>query len=469
MDRFIDRETELAALEELWEREGAQFLVAYGRRRTGKTTLLLHFASGKPHIYWVASQSSALHLRRGFSQALWRYANPGVPVETDFSFPSWETALHYAADLAGATRLTLIVDEFPYAADAEPALPSLLQAAWDHHLKSTRIFLVLSGSQVGMMERYVMAYRAPLYGRATGRLHLQPMSFAAARQFVPRYSIPTALAVYAIVGGIPAYLEQFDDHLSLDVNVRTRMLNPTSMFQIDPLYLLNEALREPRNYVAVLEAIGAGHRAVTAIANATGIERTNVPKYLRTLRDLGIVERRVPVKPLPRPPSRARGLYVIGDPYFRFYFRFIAPNLSDLERGEVDQVWQRIEAQLPGFVGSTVFEELCREWVRVQGGQGRLPFRPAQVGSYWDRHIQVDVMAVSPAEQVLLLGEARYTSRPVGGDVLNELRGKAARLAPQGWQAHLALFSRSGFTADLHERAEQEGAILVDLEQVCVP
>lgn len=468
MIRFVDRERELQSLTEVWNWTGAQLLVLYGRRRTGKTALLLHFAQDKPCIYWMASQSSTAYLLRGFSQALWRYANPDVPVEQDFSFPSWETAFRYVADLARDSRLMLIVDEFPYAVDADPSLPSLLQGAWDHHLKATQVFLALAGSHVGMMERYVMAYRAPLYGRATAQLHLQPMDFPAARQFVSRYSTPSALTTYAIVGGIPAYLERFDDSQSVEANVRARVLNLTSMFQIDPLYLLNEALREPRHYFAVLEAIGVGHRTLTEIARAAGLERTNVPKYLNTLRSLGIIERRVPLKP-GRRPRQQRGIYVISAPYLRFYFRFIVPHQSDLQRGEVDRVWQAIERQLPAFVGSTVFEEQCRAWVQTQGGRGNLPFHPTGVGSYWDRHTQVDVMAVSDSEQALLLGEARYTSRPVGSGVLAKLGDKAARLTPAGWRAHLALFSRSGFTADLREQADREGVFLVDLEQVVAP
>jgi AAA+ ATPase superfamily predicted ATPase len=475
MARFIDREREQQSLTEMWNWAGAQFLVLYGRRRTGKTVLLLHFAQDKPCIYWLASQSSAAYLLRGFSQALWRYANPDVPVEESFSFPSWETAFRYAADLARGSRLMLIVDEFPYAVDADPSLPSLLQGAWDQHLKGTQVFLALAGSHVGMMERYVLAYRAPLYGRATAQLHLQPMDFTAARQFVPRYSTPAALTTYAIVGGIPAYLERFDDSQSVETNVRSRVLNPTSMFQIDPLYLLNEALREPRHYFAVLEAIGIGHRTLTEIAQAAGLERTTVPKYLNTLSALGIVERRMPLRPgQPRQHREGngapqRGIYLISDPYLRFYFRFIVPHQSDLQRGEVDRVWQVIEQQLPAFMGSTVFEELCRTWVQTRGARGDLPFRPTEVGSYWDRQTQVDVVAVNAAERALLLGEARYTSRPVGSDVLAALNDKAASLTPPGWRAHLALFSRSGFTEELSERADAQGVYLVDLEQVIAP
>jgi AAA+ ATPase superfamily predicted ATPase len=248
------------------------------------------------------------------------------------------------------------------------------------------------------------------------------------------------------------------------------------MFQIDPLYLLNEALREPRHYFAVLEAIGGGRRTLTEIAGVTGLERTNLPKYLNTLCSLGIVERRTPLEPGRQSGQRRegnntqqRGIYVISDPYLRFYFRFIVPHQAELQQGQVDRVWQAIEGELPAFVGSTVFEELCRAWVQTRGARGDLPFRPTEVGSYWDRHTQVDVVAVSASEQALLLGEARYTSRPIGSDVLAELSEKATRLTPPGWRAHLALFARSGFTENLQEEAGRKNVFLVDQEQVTTP
>jgi len=233
---FVDRETELASLNALLERRKAQFLVVYGRRRVGKTTLLIEWAkrSGLPYLYWVAARESSPLLLRTFSQTVYKHSHPDQVVDPLFSYPSWETAMQEVANLAEAQQLILIVDEFPYLTEANPAIPSILQNSWDHLLKESQIVLVLAGSQIGMMVD-MLSYRAPLYGRATAQLGLKPLPFRAISQFFPRYSAEQCVAVYAILGGIPAYLERFDDAVSIGVNVREQILSITSIFQHEPM------------------------------------------------------------------------------------------------------------------------------------------------------------------------------------------------------------------------------------------
>jgi AAA+ ATPase superfamily predicted ATPase len=148
MTRFIGRRRELAELNTLLAEPGPQFLILYGRRRVGKTTLLLHWAqeSGVPFVYWVANRLSPVLQLRSFSQALYNAAHPEAPADAEFTYPTWEMALAQAVDLAADRRLILILDEFPYVAEAEPGLPSVLQNMWDHRLKATQIFLVLAAA-----------------------------------------------------------------------------------------------------------------------------------------------------------------------------------------------------------------------------------------------------------------------------------------------------------------------------------
>jgi len=463
---FVNRTRELADLEDLWQRPGAQMVVVYGRRRTGKTTLLSKFLQDKPSLFWVADRFPATTLLGDFSRVLYAYQYPDVPVDANFTYPSWETAFRTLAAIARNQRLVMVIDEFPYAVEAEPGLPSLLQRLWDHEFKQTQIYLVLCGSHIGMIERELMNYGAPLYGRRTGQILLQPMDFAALRLFFPHWNVIQQMNVYAMLGGIPSYWEQFDGRHTVEANIRERILRPNNLLYLEPNFLVSEELREPRNYLGILRAIGQGHRQMVEIANASGINRTNLSRYLETLRDLRLVERRIPVTE--RHPEQSRkGLYRLSDNFLEFYFRFVAPFREDLEQGFPERAWQTIDQQLPAFVGSTAFEELCRDWIKRRGAQGHLPFRPEKVGSYWDRTTQVDVVALNWSEKTALLGEARWTSRPLGTQSLDELRAKRAAVLPEaGWHIHYALFSRSGFSEPLQQQAQAEPLLLVGLNEL---
>jgi AAA+ ATPase superfamily predicted ATPase len=468
---FVNRERELAALDDMWARPESQFLVLYGRRRVGKTTLMLHWGADRPTLFWTARRTSTTNLLRDFSQALYRYEHPGVPADSTFAYPSWEMALRHLADLAAEERLCLVLDELPYAFAADASLASTLQMLWDHVLQSTQLFLVVSGSVIGIIEQEVLAHNAPLYGRATAKILLAPLPFAALRHFFPRYSDVQRMTVYAIVGGIPAYLRVFDDSRPVETNVRERILSEVSLFLNEPYFLVQDEIQQPRNHLAVLQAVGSGQRQFSDIARAAGLDRSHAGKYLNTLTRLRLVRRIVPISV--RQPERSRqGNYVIADPYLRFYFRFLAPRQEWIEQGRLDRLWASIEDQLEAFVGLTAFEELCRRWVVVQGDDGRLPFVPERVGAYWDRHTQVDVAAISWAERALLLGEARWTSRPVGVNALEGLQAKAPAVRSAvgqeagDWAVQYVLFSRSGFTAPLQARAEAEGVRLVTLDDI---
>jgi AAA+ ATPase superfamily predicted ATPase len=471
---FVDREWELATLDRLWAAQSSQFLILYGRRRTGKTRLLTHWLQTRQArtIYWVAKPTSAVALLRSFSQAIYNYAHPQASVDLDFGYPSWEMALAQVRELASSKRLALIIDEFTYAMEAAPDLGGTLQIAWDQGLKDANLFLTLSGSHVGMMEQDVLAYRAPLYGRATSRLWLQPLPFRALAAFFPHYDATERVAVYAILGGIPAYLERFSPSLSVSQNILEAVLTPTNLMQEEPRLLLQEQLAEPRNYMAILEALAHSYRTPTRIATSTGLAASHVGKYLSVLQSLRLVRRDVPVTVRHAERSR-KGRYVITDPYLRFYFRFLARRQDEIALGRIQYTLQEIQRHLIDFIDTYTFEELCRDWVSVQGDAGRLPFVPERVGSHWSRDAQVDVVAIQWMDKAILLGEAKWSRDPVGRDVIAKLIAQKTPRVLQalpdqgaGWHVHYAFFARAGFTEAAQVEAERANAILVDLERL---
>ena len=464
---LFDREAELEELDFVLNETGSHFLMVSGRRRLGKTTLLIEWVkqAEAPSIYWVASRVSATQLLRSFSQAVYNYQHADLPADANFSYPTWEMALQQLAEPAGQGRLIVILDEFSYAVEVEPSLPSVLQNVWDHTLQRTEILLVICGSHIGMMKK-LQTHQAPLFGRITGQLQLEPLPFSAVRAFLPDYSLERRVAVYAILGGVPGYLERFSDQLSLADNVRRHLFRPTGMFRTEPQFLLQDELSQPHNYLAVLLAIAAGNHTQGDISRATGLE--HVTSYLSRLQELYFVRRELPVTVPERERTKSRrGRYDLADAYMRFYYRFIHPNQHLLEQGLHDWLWQLISEQLRAFIGTHAFEELCREWILVKARAGELPFMPERVGSHWAPDAQIDVVAINWRLKQILLGEAKWTGNALNRKIVRDLIAKRMLVVPdtdEDWQVHYAFFSRSGFTDAAVGEARQHDAILVDLE-----
>jgi AAA+ ATPase superfamily predicted ATPase len=434
---------------------------------------------------------SPVQLRRDLTSAIWRLNHPDDDLVLMPTFDTWRPIFRYAAEQAAGRRVVLILDEFPYAIESDPALASELQHAWDHDLKETNLFLVVGGSHIGMMLD-LFSYHAPLYGRMTGQLHVKPLPFSALSEFYPRYPAAERLTVYAILGGVPAYLERFNDTETLAANVQREMVSATGIFRAEPFFLINELVKEPRNYIAVLRAIGEGNHTLDAITLATGLDKSHASTYLDRLQTLYLVERQVPAT-MPPQKRTTQGRYRLADAYLRFFFRFVAPYQALLEKGQAELMWQNIQDQLRAFVGMTAFEELCREWVWTQrllfglapwprpasllpwpqaagrAGQDR-PFLPQQVGAHWSSDAQVDVAAVNWQDKALLLGECKWGTDPVGCQVVTELiedkTPKVRATLPdkgEGWTVYYAFFARAGFTDAAQAEAQAYGALLIDL------
>lgn len=474
--KFVDRHQELQSLDSFYQAPTAGLFILYGRRRVGKTRLLSHWLESRRienALYWTATTHGAPYQLRDFSQQLLRF-DPRfrAPPTPDFSFPSWEAALEHLAELAKThtTPLTIIVDEFTYLIRHEPALVSVLQKAWDLSLSLLpNLRLVLTGSMVGMMERDVLSYQAPLYGRATRLFKLQPLRFGALAELFPDHTPAERVAIYAISGGVPAYLELFTRARRVSDALREHCLTPGSIMLVDPHLILHDQLQDPHTYESVLSAIASGFHVWTEIAKMAGIPESSLGHYINTLQALDLIERRDPVLASPR---GRRGRYHLCDPFMRFYYRFIVPHITSIERGMVRTAVRAISDDLRAFIGAYVFEDLCREWVRVEASRGNLGFTPEVVGAYWGRSrgqgVQLDVVAASRRDKQLFIAEAKWGTGAISRRILNDLLQRSGRMpqVKQGWGVQYALFAREGFTPATQEQARQIGAQLVHLDEL---
>ncbi len=459
---FVDREIELAQLENLYTSGRAELFILYGRRRVGKTELLRAFCTGKPHLFFIATLSSDHDQLAAFSQQVYRLNHPAVP--EGFTYPTWEAALHALADTP--ERVIVVMDEFTYLISGNKAIPSILQKVWDETLRTSQVMLILCGSYIGMMETEVMGYQAPLYGRRTGSALLEPLAVRAVSDFFPNYLPPARLEAWAVLGGMPYYLSAFSDQVDIFTNIQHQILERQGLLFAEPRLLLLEELREPRNYFSILRAIAFGRTRLNEIAVGAGVGNSSVTaRYLDILQQMHLIQRRVPATET-QPEKSKKGLYHIADGFLRFWFRYVHPYQSSLDLGMAAGILeQRVKPTFDQFVGYA-FEEAARAYLAQQARSGELGFLPERIGSWWDPQGEMDVLAISDSAERLLVGECKWSNNLIGLDILEDLQRKTKLLAAKSsWKITYALFSKSGFTPALEARAESEGVQLVHVDR----
>ena len=469
---FINREQELNDLEHRYQAKRAELFVLYGRRRIGKTELLLQFCKDKRSIYFLASQlKESDHLNQILEVAQHKLKDPLLQ---NMTFNDWESVLTYFAQKSEEEPLVVVLDEFQYLCEDNTALPSLIQRFWDLHGKNSKLFLILCGSHVSFMEHEVLAERSPLYGRRTGQLKLQPLTYRESGEFYPDFNAKEKTLIYGMLGGVPSYLSRFtlenSEHLyetyhkSIEQNIIKELLTPQGYLFDEVNFLLRTELREPRTYASILQAIAGGMTRINEISQRVGINTTSANKYLSVLRELGLVKRVVPLTE--RAPNKSKkGIYKIADNYVKFWYRFVLPYRSLIESGNSDLVYNRMIApNLSQYMGE-IFEDVCRHYVSHYW-QERIGIAPKRVGAHWGSDLEIDVMTEN-LDGSNWFGECKWLKSPVGENVLNQLIEKVERVAVHlRTNPNYMLFSASGFTDSLRQRASDTRVILIDLNDL---
>lgn len=388
---FRGRHREIAALDAMWRGPDSVFLPVYGRRRVGKSEMIVHFMDKKPGIYFVGKRAPGETQITEFLETAARALNEPLLAQARVS--GWREALDLVVKrYTGKQKLILALDEFQWMAEGATELPSVIQELWDRHwAKSGRVMLILCGSYLGFMEREVLGKKSPLFGRRTGQILLRPFNHLEAAEFHPRWSVIDHAKAYAICGGIPMYLLAFDEKLSIEQNIIARVLDEISVLFREPEFLLREELRDLMPYHAVLMALAQGKTAPAQLSSTTGIDVRGLNYHLSTLVDLGYVQRRYPLTE--DKPGVRTVRYALDDPFLRFWFRFLFPHQSTLRLlGPKQGFAEIIKPELDAYFGRC-FERLCRECLPMiyQAEGVRAAF---ECGEYWDKNTQIDVIGV---------------------------------------------------------------------------
>ncbi len=425
---FIGREAELKFLQDKYEEKKGQLVVLYGRRRVGKTETLREFCKDKPHIFYSCTQSTDQVQLARFSRQLLKENIPAKQYISEFA--DWERAFRSVLDLPyGDKKKLVIIDEFPYMCKYNKSIPSILQNLWDAEFKDENVMIVLCGSAMSFIEKELLAEKNPLYGRATGIYKMTAMGFYDAVKFFPDYSDKDKVLVYAILGGIPHYLRQFNPDLSVAENIKKNILTKGCVLYSEVDFLLHQELRETPIYNSIIEAVALGSTRLSDISQKSLVEDTSKTSvYLKNLIELGIVEREFSVDSKTKEKANSnRGIYRLTDNFFRFWYAFGFANYSQLEYGDVEGIYQYVIEPALHEYASFAFEDICREFVKEQQKKNALPFRFVRIGRWTGKttvrdkntesgfrvaETEIDLLGIGRDEKEYLVGECKFKSRP---------------------------------------------------------
>lgn len=415
---FVDRKEEQKRLLKSLGGENTSFIVIYGRRRLGKSTLIKKVLTEKD-VYYMADQTERTH-------QIGLLAKDISMVFADFDkviYPDWE-ALFMALNYRSQERFTLCLDEFPYLVKSSPELPALLQKLIDSH--SLKYNLIICGSSQQLMQGLILDGSAPLYGRANQILKLSPIHIKYLQEILHLNDVNT-IEEYAVWGGVPRYWELRLQEDSLQESISYNILNPLGTLYEEPVRLLMDDMRDIVQVSTLLSVIGSGVNRLSEIAGRLGKPATHLSGPLEKLRQLDFIEREIPFGENVK--NSKKSLYKVCDPFMDFYFHFVVPNRSLIELKRDSLVMDMIRPQFARYV-SVWWEKLCRQ--ATSGGMiGGDIYNMA--GRWWgnvsrEEAIELDVVAESLDGGKLLVGECKWTEGEDASRLSHELIEKARKL-----------------------------------------
>ncbi len=395
-------------------------------------------------------ESNAKQNLENFTQSIFQAESLSLTV----SFSNFQSALEYVFQKSQKERLILAIDEYPYVAKSERSFASTLQLLIDRYQSTSKLMLILCGSSMSYMEDEVLAYKAPLYGRRTVQMRIDPFEFEEASKFLTAFNREDRALLYGMVGGTPQYLKQIDSSLSVKENILRTFLNPNSAFFEEPENLLKQEVREPATYNAILSAFASGASKLSEIASKVGENTATCSSYLNNLIRLGIVKKEVSFG---QKENARKTLYVIDDPMFRFWFRFVAPNQSLIVRGAVNIAFERISPHLNDYMGA-VFEEICKQYLWRNLLQGKSPVTFSHLNRWWGTDsgtkasVEIDIVGEENKDKALL-AECKWRNELTDWAVLENLMEK--RNLFHFSEVIFFAFSKRGFSKHCLDQAKK--------------
>jgi AAA+ ATPase superfamily predicted ATPase len=472
---FFNRATELATINSALESARPELVIVYGRRGSGKSQLLVRGIIDRAAFYYQATAEVMVQQLVDMTSDLARFAGKRAVFGHFESLSGLLAAITTLAHDDPGHPFIVVIDEFPYLAEADRGAETAIQKWWDAvHGDTPNLKVFLAGSHVSWMHEHTLSEHGPLQNRRTRQLEVLPLAYRHAAEFYPQLSARDKIAAYAIWGGLPGYLRDIDSSLGLWENLRTTVLDPDARLFAEPDWLRFTDLRADRVYTSLARAIAMGHHMPGDIAKAVGRDSANdIFGQLGRLVDVGVVHRVSPMTVRAR--DRTVTHYHIADPFLAFWYRFVDSRRSMLRRGHLESALGQIKHDIDEYIGRYVFEHICREWTWEAPQRGQLPtdLDIADVGTWWggtkSEQDEIDVVALSSQREAVLFGECKWSSTPMDMRDLSGLRHaidiSRRDLNPviSPWRV---CFSRTGFHPELAAAAADPAnrILLVDLD-----
>ena len=463
--RFIGRKNELHTLNTEYNRNSS-FVVIYGRRRVGKTTLIKEFLKNKTAFYYLATEELESQSMKRLANVIARTTKNTLLQKIEFT--DWLDLFQLIADYKPEEKKVLVIDEFPYLVRTNSAFPSILQNVWDEFLKDSNVMLILSGSLIGMMQKHVLSYDSPLYGRRTAQMRLTPLPFTSIYE-TQNLPFEQAVEQFALTGGVPKYLEFFEDGRPLEEQLKDAVFSKNGFLYEEPNFLLKSEFLTAVNYFSIIKTIADGNHKLGKIASALGQESSSLTPYLSTLSDLGFIEKRTPITEK-NPEKSRKGLYFIADNFLRFWFCYVYPYKGELELDNMQIVLDEIHKDFKEKFVAFAYEDICKDIFAKLCSNNAISFVPSRIGSYWlndyDGDTEINVMSVDHQNKQVFAGECKYNTKPVDAPIYFALKEKVDNAAEirksfQKYNVIYGLFSKSGFTKRMLDIAKENPNILL--------
>ncbi|WP_291256696.1 ATP-binding protein [Fusobacterium sp.] len=451
--KFINRKREMATLEKEYTREKS-FVVLYGRRRTGKTTLIKEFIKDKNAFYFFADkQNESLQISR-FKKQLAEYFKDEFLKKIEIN--DWDTIFDYFINkIRDDEKFILVIDEFQYLCSVNKGFSSIFQRIYDEKMCHKNIMVILCGSLISMMYSEVLSYDSPLYGRRTAQIKLQPITFEYYKDFFENKSKKERIEFYSITGGIPKYILEFDKTESPLWNIENNIFNKDNFLYSEPKFLLQEEINDLSRYFSILNSIASGNTKLSSICSNLELNSNGITPYITKLIDLDILEKEVPVTE--NLENSKKGLYKIKDNYLKFWFSYVYPYQSYLEIENLTYPLDKIKNEFNLWV-SKIYEELARETLF---SNLQIPFPIKKLGRWWNNNEEIDIVALGDKD--IIFGECKWSNKKVGLSVLFSLKEKSKKV---NWnnnsrKEYFILFSKEGFSEDLIALSQKDKTIIL--------